>query len=102
AEDQRPGERESRSLHPIPSLRQSDGETQWGFIDNKGRVVIEPKFASASSFQNGFAIVDLDGARGYLRTDGAFYAMPEYDELRPFSEGRAWVGVSTTSNLDVP
>lgn len=55
----------------------------WGFIDNKGKVVIEPKFKEAKSFSNGLAAV-FDGENwGFIKMDGTLvidyqYAFADY------------------------
>lgn len=42
----------------------------WGFVDNQGKVVIEPVYEDALSFSNGFAAVKKDGLWGYINLEG--------------------------------
>lgn len=39
---------------------------KWGYINSKGKIVIEPKFDSARSFSEGFAVVQYDGLLGFV------------------------------------
>lgn len=43
---------------------------KWGFVDTKGKVVVEPKYAKAKSFANNMAAVCNDtGSWGYINSD---------------------------------
>jgi hypothetical protein len=43
---------------------------KWGFIDNKGRLVIAARFTSADNFRNGLARVRQDNYHGYIDKSG--------------------------------
>lgn len=64
---------------------------RWGFINQRGQVVIEPRFRHAGPFVEGLAPARLDGTYGYIHPDGTFAIAPAYDHALPFSEGLARV-----------
>ncbi len=41
------------------SLFPFEKKTKWGYMNNKGKIIIEPKYDYASSFNQGFAVVAL-------------------------------------------
>lgn len=63
-----------------------------GYMDKKGSIVIERKFAKALPFKNGRARVQLKGYWGYINTVGEFVIAPLLDDiLTDFRDGYAWV-----------
>ncbi len=56
---------EERSLFPAPI-----GAT-WGFIDNRGNVVIPSRFESVQPFSEGLAAAKYEGRWGYINRNGA-------------------------------
>lgn len=62
---------------------------KYGFIDTKGKVVIEPKYDWASSFSNGLAIVSVEGLCGAIDTQGKTVIPFEYQALADFHDGFA-------------
>jgi hypothetical protein len=84
---------------------------RWGYIDTTGSIVIEPRFAEAGPFDEGFAIVRDDAGRtGYVRLDGTWVIDPLWlEEANPFSAGRARVRLNgqygfldTTGRFAIP
>jgi hypothetical protein len=100
-----------------PALYPISVEGKWGFIDVKGKVVIQPKFLSVERFSEGLAKVTVPGlteedqlfereASGFIDEQGEFvigpgpprgYQLPEFYggySYGDFHEGRArfWVG----------
>lgn len=70
-----------------------------GYIDNTGKIVIEPQFAGAGDFSEGLAVVATGRNRrdeGYIDETGKFVIEPRFDKARAFSEGLAAVGVRET------
>ena len=61
---------------------------QWGFVDNQGNVMIEPRYEEARSFNIGLAPVKVDGLWGYINSDGTVVIEPEYEDTRPFAGNR--------------
>ena len=73
-------------LYPV----RIDGD--WGYIDENGRIRIEPDFNSAQGFSEGLARV-REGRVGYIGPDGEYVIEPRFDNGRPFQEGLAAVRV---------
>ena len=77
----------------------------WGFIDEKGNVVIPLEYLSASLFVDGLAAVKKDGKAGYINKDGEVIIPMEYDEAYGFKNGYTVVkkdgryGILTLSNV---
>ncbi len=59
----------------------------WGYIDRKGKVVIEPQFESAKNFSEGFALVSKSGKYGYIKNP-----LIIKDTIDSFSHGGQQVG----------
>ena len=66
---------------------QIDGK--WGFIDEQGRLVIEPRFDQADSFSDGLAGVAVGNLWGYIDKHGRYIVQPKYSYVPPFREGLA-------------
>ncbi|MEZ4700349.1 MAG: WG repeat-containing protein [Rhodothermales bacterium] len=64
----------------------------WGFINENGRIIIEPQFDAARDFQDGLARI-REGAVGYIDPAGEYVIEPRFQDGRPFSEGFAAVQV---------
>lgn len=77
-------------LHPAP-FKLKEG-TLWGYINNEGRTVIEPRYEYAEDFQdNGLAVVQRKNSSGLIDSSGREKVKPVYNFIAPFSEGRAVV-----------
>ncbi|UQZ32337.1 hypothetical protein C2I18_01500 [Paenibacillus sp. PK3_47] len=75
-------------LHPAP-FKLKEG-TLWGYINNDGRTVIEPRYEYAEEFQdNGLAVVQRKNSSGLIDSSGRERVKPIYNFIAPFSEGRA-------------
>jgi len=76
-----------------------DEHTQkWGYINQKGAWAIQPQFASypsgsVDSFQDGLAMVEVDGRYGYIGRSGKFAILPQFPWADSFSDGMARVVV---------
>ncbi len=75
----------SKDLFPV------DRNEKWGFIDAKGRIVIEPAFEEAAYFSEDLAAVKLNGKYGYIDKKGNVVIEPQYRYAFAFREGLAWV-----------
>jgi hypothetical protein len=62
-----------------------------GFINEKGKMVIKPKYLAGRNFSEGLAPVRLDGTYGYIDNKGTFVINPAYDMAMPFCKGMAKV-----------
>lgn len=72
---------------------------KWGYIDNTGKIVIEPQFQFADKFSEGLALVEV-GHRtyGYVDGLGKFVINPQFrDNAGKFSEGLAVVAIGEGS-----
>lgn len=77
-------------LHPAP-FKLKEG-TLWGYINNEGRTVIEPRYDYAEDFQdNGLAIVQRRDSSGLIDSSGREKVKPVYSFIAPFAEGLAVV-----------
>src|SRR5262249_2748025 len=68
---------------------EKDGKT--GYIDNTGKVVIEPKFTYGGDFEEGMATITEGEKVGYIDKTGNVVVKPQYEEAGAFSEGLAYV-----------
>ena len=67
---------------------------KYGFIDESGKIVIEPQFQGVYDFSDGLAKVYKSGEfdTAYIDETGKFAIEPKFDIGGNFSEGFAWVG----------
>ncbi|MBD2867863.1 WG repeat-containing protein [Paenibacillus arenilitoris] len=73
------------------SVKTAEG-TKWGYIDEGGRMAIQPRYDDAGDFQeNGLAIVREDGRAGIIDATAHYVVPPNYESINPFSERRAVV-----------
>lgn len=64
-----------------------------GFIDNRGRVAIEPQFDSADDFSKGLAAVKVNHRYGFIDKTGRMVIEPQWQDAGSFLEGLARVGM---------
>ncbi len=69
----------------------ADKDGKWGYIDKKGKLVIDCQYDSASSFSDGLARVKKDGKIGYINSKNKVVIDFIYDEGNSFSEDLAYV-----------
>ncbi len=69
--------------------------SQYGFINKEGEVVIEPVFEKAGDFKNGKALVKDNETFFYIDSSGQYLKDAEvpYNYVGPFSEGYALVSI---------
>ena len=70
---------------------------KFGYMDKKGKIVINPKYDSAKDFKNGKAIVELDGKSFFINTKGERIS-PLYKDLYYESDGLVKVRVGENFN----
>ena len=58
---------------------------KWGFVDTKGKVVIEPECDRAKSFSDGLAAVCKDGLWGFIDREGNIAIAYQYLDADYFS-----------------
>ena len=66
------------------------GIGQYGFIDTKGNVVIEPKYRSADPFREGLAHVQAISGEGFINHQGEEVVPPQYGFVSDFQNGTAF------------
>ncbi|WP_097026701.1 WG repeat-containing protein [Clostridium peptidivorans] len=77
-------------LYPV-SIKTLNG-VKWGYIDNKGDIIIKPQYDYAQDFQdNGLAVVEINGKSGVINESNNFVIEPKYETITGFSEGLAQV-----------
>jgi hypothetical protein len=64
-------------------------ETVMGYADATGAVVIDGRFDEGLAFDDGVARVRFDGRWGLIDGTGEYLTAPQFDSIRPFSEGLA-------------
>lgn len=81
----------------------------WGFIDEDGRFLIEPRYTYVSSFNGGYAVV-RDGCRwGFVDRAGRVAIEPQFESACGFDEGLAvvqkdgkWGFIDTSGAFVIP
>jgi hypothetical protein len=66
----------------------------YGYIDNRGNLVIKPQFENAGLFEEGLAPVCVNDKWGYIDHTGKMIIEPRFDAVCYFQEGVAAVGVN--------
>ncbi len=76
---------------------QENVQGKYGFMDEKGRVVISPRYTSVEPFHQGRTVVNIseDGMNQYGLIDkkGRFIIKPAYNDINRLGEKRAAVGI---------
>lgn len=80
-----PVQAQKNSLKLIPF----EVNEKWGFINDKGKIVIQPQFDDADCFYEGLATVAVQDKYGFIDETGKFIIEPQYGEAYEFSEGLA-------------
>lgn len=58
---------------------------KWGFVDTSGKIVIEPQYEAANSFNIGLGAVCVDGLWGYINTSGVIRIECQFEDCQPFA-----------------
>ncbi len=66
-------------------------DQKWGYIDNEGKIVINPQFDEAFLFSNGLSLVKAGALYGYIGSDGKYVINPMYKNATYFADGLALV-----------
>jgi len=78
--------------------------TQFGYINNAGRIVIDLQFdygdEGAGRFSAGLAPVSLHGKWGYIDVNGNLAIQPKFDYALPYSGGLARVNIGGPGSGD--
>ncbi len=68
-------------LYPV------DVNAKYGFIDQRGQVVVKPRFTRANAFHEEWSAVFEDNAAGYLNAKGEPQIPLIYESAGDYSEG---------------
>jgi len=74
-------------------IKGANGEYQYIDASQKGRIIINPQFGAAHTFNGGLALVKASGDEGkwgYIDKKGKFIIAPVYSRAQSFSEDVAW------------
>lgn len=75
------------------ALVSEEGEWDYGFIDETGKLVIPHEFFTANGFKQGRAVAQLeDSDPGFIDKSGEWVCKPKYSHAESFVEDRAVVG----------
>lgn len=77
----------------IPKVNRQMANGKWGFTDNQGKWLINPRFDYAGSFSDGLAPVQIANQWGYIDTLGSIKIPFEYEEAYIFTNGLASVRI---------
>lgn len=69
-------------------------DKKYGFIDQKGNIVIYLQFEGASDFKEGVASVQKNGKWGFIDKTGNFVIEPKFDAAGYFEDGLAPAGIA--------
>ena len=73
------------------SIIDSSG-VKWGFVDNEGKIKINPQFSNTGNFSNGkCAVENIDGKWGYIDKKGKMLINYQFEKAKEFVDGRAIV-----------
>lgn len=87
----------AKLISNLPPVKNPDGlykfykHGKWGYKDESGKVVIEPKYSEAFEFKEGMACVEMDEKCGFINKAGEIVIDIQYDTACSFSEGLASV-----------
>jgi hypothetical protein len=78
--------------------------TDYQYIDQEGKIVINPQFDDVSIFREGLALVRTSGDEpryGFISEDGKFKIAAKYKYATIFSDGLAWVVSENTAPIAI-
>jgi hypothetical protein len=82
--------KKAESIKLYPALKNSVSGKVYGYINENGTFIIEPKYESAYDFNEfGIAIVEENDLTGAINSKGEYVINPIYNSITPFKEGRA-------------
>lgn len=59
---------------------------KWGFVDKTGKIVIEPQYEDAKSFNIGLGAICVEGAWGYINTKGTIRIECQFEDCQSFAK----------------
>ena len=82
-----------KSIDAIKLIPVKMGEV-FQYVDNEGKIIINPQFSEASIFRNGLALIKTSGESpkwGFISDDGKIAINANYLRATVFSDDLAWV-----------
>ncbi|MBR3551515.1 MAG: sigma-70 family RNA polymerase sigma factor, partial [Bacteroidales bacterium] len=79
------------SLPPHHSLRKFERNGYYGFQDEKGNIVVYPKYTDIRPFdeyRTGWAMVEIFGFKGFVDSSGKEVVSPQYEDIGKFGRYR--------------
>lgn len=73
------------------NLKSIEHNGKYGFVNDKGKIVIDIQFDDIQEFHEGLAAVFLYGKWGFINKRGKFIVQPQFSKVGNFDEGRAYV-----------
>lgn len=73
------------------NLKSVEHNGKYGFVNDKGKIVIDTQFDDIKDFHEGLAAVFLYGKWGFINKKGKFVVQPQFSKVGNFNEGRAYV-----------
>ncbi|MBK9106796.1 MAG: WG repeat-containing protein [Saprospiraceae bacterium] len=70
-----------------------------GFINDSGKIVLNPEFDGVGSFSEELAYVAVDGKYGFIDKQGAITINLQYDLVSEFKEGMARAAIGNKSGF---
>src|SRR5262245_58838242 len=71
----------SGELYPVPH------RGKWGFMDGKGRLVVQPRFQMVSEFHEGLAAAMINDRWGFINRKGEMAIPAHFENVSDFHEG---------------
>lgn len=84
----------SEGLAAVASKNKETGETKWGYIDDKGSIVISYQFKNLNAengFSEGLALVNDGKKFGFIDKVGKYIINPQFDGATSFKNGFALI-----------
>ncbi len=70
-------------------------DSKYGYINNKGEIIIPCQFDSVLSFSDGLAPIYLDSLWGFIDINGKIVIPPKFKEVNRFSDGLSVVSLKS-------
>lgn len=74
---------------------------KWGYVDNKGNVIIEPYWDDACTFSNELAAVSQNDKYGYINTQGELLIEPAWDMAYEFNDSGIAMVIENKDNAKI-
>lgn len=88
----------------LPNLFPIKLKSKIGYIDNTGKIIIEPKFDYGWKFSEGYACVVVNGKTGFIDESGRYLVKPQFNSAygcyTEFSEGFASVSIGSLRKVE--